>query len=156
MSSQDSGQVADNPHAALHQHVGRIIAALRDRLVDLSRRNRLLNYRHSESSNTHIRIVDHSLPDLIEAVSSNRRLEFRALPEPVRALDDEDTDEFKSAYETARLSDPEYLEAVQRLDDQGSDDPDNQSSIDQALGDQVRSQLGFHLRKSQDELRLQQ
>ena len=48
-----------------NQHVSRLLAAFRDRLIDLTRRNRLINYRHSESSNTHIRIIDCGLNDLV-------------------------------------------------------------------------------------------
>ena len=102
-----------------NQHVSRLLAAFRDRLIDLTRKNRLINYRHSESSNTHIRIIDCGLNDLVSEIKLGRQLEFTDLPHPTRPLDDEDSSEFRAAYESAALSDPEFLEQVQRLNLEG-------------------------------------
>ena len=52
----------DEAENLLHQR----LAGLRDRLLDLSNRNRLLSFKHSERSRTHIRIID-ELPDVLFA-----------------------------------------------------------------------------------------
>ena len=126
-----------------NQHVTRLLAAYREKLVDLTRRNRLLNYRHSESSNTHIRIVDCGLDQLVREIERGNRLEFTALPDPSAGLGDEDTAEFRAAYESASLSDPEYLEDVQTQNVEGTDDPEAYAAIERSLRDRVRTQLGL-------------
>lgn len=55
---------------------------LRTRLLDLSARNRLLNYRHGRMGN--LRIID-ELPDqLYELLLSEEELRFLPVPEPTR------------------------------------------------------------------------
>lgn len=68
----EPGAAGPNPN----EHITRLIAAFRDRLIDLSRRNRLLNFRHSETSNTHLRLVNCGLNDVLAALTGNRSLEF--------------------------------------------------------------------------------
>ena len=54
----------------------------RRRLLDLTNRNRLLNFRHSDSSRTHIRVID-ELPEILhETLGSGRALTFRPVAEP--------------------------------------------------------------------------
>lgn len=130
-----------------NQHVPRLLAAFRERLIDLTRRNRLINYRHSESSNTHVRIVDCGLNDLIGEIIQGTQLEFTALPEATAVLDDEGGSEFRAAFESAALSDPEYLDRVQRQNMDGSSDPEFQAKIERSLKDRVRTQLSLPSRQ---------
>jgi len=58
------------------------LKGLRDKLLDLSNRNRLLSFKHSERSRTHIRLID-ELPDVLFAkLKDGQKLRFKALPEP--------------------------------------------------------------------------
>ena len=125
------------------EHLSRLIATFRERLIDLSRSNRLINYRHSESSNTHIRIINCGLNDLVGAIDSGRSLEFDALTYSDSDSDDEDTPEFKAEFEAAILSDPEYLENVHSQNLEGSDDPEAQSQFERALKNRIRTKLGL-------------
>ena len=36
----------------------KVLGALREKLLDLTRRNRTLNYKHSDRARTHIRVID--------------------------------------------------------------------------------------------------
>ena len=124
-------------------HISRLLSAFRDKLIDLTRRNRLINYRHSESSNTHIRIINCGLNDLAEASISGRQLEFVALPDPPAQTGDIESPEFQAAYEIAVLSDQEYLDQIRILNAEGSSDPDLLSQLEGSLKDRIRMQLGM-------------
>ena len=61
----------------------------RRRLLDLTNRNRLLNFRHSDSSRTHIRVID-ELPEVLhETLGSGRALTFRPVAEPAASSEDQ-------------------------------------------------------------------
>src|SRR3990172_9816790 len=66
-----------NPSSALLS-----LENLRTRLLDLTARNRLLNYRHGQKGN--LRIID-ELPDYLhELLLSEEELRFLSVPEPKR------------------------------------------------------------------------
>jgi len=46
------------------------IAKAREKLIDLSLRNGMLNYRHSETSSRHVRIVDEKREQIVESLAS--------------------------------------------------------------------------------------
>ncbi len=70
------------------------LAGLRKKLLDLTNRNRLLSFKHSERSRTHVRIID-ELPDvLFSKLKDGEKLTFGSLPEPESRPLDEETDEF--------------------------------------------------------------
>ena len=55
---------------------------LRKRLLDISARNRLLNFRHTKTAS--LRVVD-ELPDqLVDMLLSDKEMSFKAVPEPSR------------------------------------------------------------------------
>ncbi|MCC6526068.1 MAG: DUF4011 domain-containing protein, partial [Polyangiaceae bacterium] len=54
----------------------------RRRLLDLSNRNRLLNFKHSNRARTHIRVIDEQPEFLYRTIVEGRTLAFRAVPEP--------------------------------------------------------------------------
>ena len=55
---------------------------LRNRLLDLSARNRLLNFRHTKTGS--LRVVDELPNQLIETLLSDEKMSFKAVPEPTR------------------------------------------------------------------------
>ena len=58
------------------------LEGLRKNLLDLSNRNRLLSFKHSERARTHVRVID-ELPDtLYQRLTDGQRLLFKSLPEP--------------------------------------------------------------------------
>lgn len=118
------------------------IAELRDRLIDKSNRNRLVNFRFSDRSRTHVRVID-ELPDcLCSALIDGKRLTFTALPELQDEPQDEKSDAFLAALRTVRLNDEIYLNALKELGEEG-DDTAIVQRIERELKDRVRTQLGL-------------
>ena len=90
--------------------VSQYLETLRLRLLDLSGRNRLLNFNFSERSRTQVRLVD-KLPNQIF-----RKLEegitIASLPKHSEHPADEDDDTFHLRLETLRDADEQYIAAV--------------------------------------------
>ena len=118
------------------------IGDLRMRLLDLTNRNALLNFRHSEKALTHVRIID-ELPDfLFGALVDGKKLTFLPLPESDDEPHDEKTEEFQTYFREATLTDEKYLEGVAELIDK-DDSFDDLAVIERALKDRVRERLGM-------------
>lgn len=96
--------------------VSQEIATLRDKLIDLSKRNRLINFRHAERGATFVRVVD-EIPDVLYSKSRDGKMGFDPLPQPDLPRQDENTESFQRAWETARLTDEQYLSEIQDLGD---------------------------------------
>ena len=62
------GEGAGDPSAVAHsanrEFTEKVLGALREKLLDLTRRNRTLNYKHSDRARTHIRVID-EIPDYL-------------------------------------------------------------------------------------------
>lgn len=87
------------------------IERLKKKLLDLSLRNRLLNFRHSSTARNHVRLVD-EVPELVfEKLLGGAGLRFRAIDLPELEPEDERTQAFRNALSHARDQDPEYLAA---------------------------------------------
>lgn len=128
----------DDNQKLLHQR----LVGLREKLLDLSNRNRLLSFKHSDRSRTHIRIID-ELPDVLFAkLRDGEKLTFEALPEPESKPLDEEADEFLLALEAARATDEEYRRAIRALAE-AENQPQRESEIERALHDRVREWLGM-------------
>lgn len=77
---------ADDAPPAVHDDVtaatASSLAQLRDRLLDLSSRNRLLSFRHHAGARSHIRIIDEHPQELFRRLRRDKPLTFRPLPPP--------------------------------------------------------------------------
>lgn len=67
----------------------------REKLIDLSMRNAMLNFRHSETSAKHVRVVDEDLAVLIGALASGKSLDVIPIPPVEQVPRDEETDDFE-------------------------------------------------------------
>src|ERR1700692_1859958 len=106
--------------SALIELIRRKIEKLRPKLLDLTRRNPLLSAPVSLRSNALVRVVD-ELPDgLFKKLTEGMTLQFNPLPPLNADPRDEQTRAFLDALQNARLTDPTYLEALDRASD-GSD-----------------------------------
>jgi hypothetical protein len=132
--------VPDARLAARRAETKKSTEELRKRLLDLSNRNRLLNFRFSDCSRTHVRVID-ELPDILYSkLVDGKRLTVAALPEPQDEPQDETSQEFLAAFQTARLSDEIYISALKELDEEG-DDASAVQRIERDLKDRGRAQL---------------
>lgn len=117
------------------------IAALRAKLIDLSRRSPLISFKHGARSASQLRIVD-ELPDLLFEALSERGMGFEALPGEEKTPPDEQTPQFSIAYERARLVDEEFRAATAELSDEETDSRAWQDA-ERALRARVREDLGL-------------
>ena len=117
------------------------IASLRKKLIDLSKKNPLINFRHSSRGASHLRFVDER-PDLIYGHLVDGSVGFEPLPGEEITPPDEQTAEFRIAYERARLTDEEFLETTQKL---GEDEGEARAlqEAERRLRSRVREQLGL-------------
>ncbi len=126
----------------------------RAKLLDTSRRNNLIAFRHSEKSRQHIRVVD-ELPDFLYGnFLEGKTLTFRALPEEDQTPPEEKTPEFLRLLEQAQLTDPDYIEAVDAADEDedGERAPDKIKKLEQALRHKIREKLELPFWKEQKSL----
>lgn len=117
--------IADNHYIAPNSPQARAaqvkIAELRQRLLDLSNRNKLINFKHTSKGGRQIRVVGEWLPKLYAVLDGDKAVEFTALPPLPDEPEDEQQPEFVSALEVAFLTDKAYLKAVEKLEDEPDD-----------------------------------
>jgi hypothetical protein len=108
----------DSPQAKMAKDK---IEQLRQQLLDLSSRNRFLNFRHAARGGRFVRIVDESLADMFSHVASGKQFELVSVPAPEAAPDDENTPEFRAALDEALLTDRVYRRKVTALEETAGD-----------------------------------
>lgn len=124
------------------------IRKLRSKLLDTSKKNRLISFRHSERSRQHIRVID-ELPDvLFESLLQGKSLTFKSLPEPDYNPSDEKDPEFMMAVETAKREDEEYIKKMKELDEKGEGSSKKALELERELKDRIREKLGWSKRKT--------
>jgi very-short-patch-repair endonuclease len=136
----------DDPRA---QYAKEQIANLRTRLLDLTARNPLLNYRFSERARGQVRVID-ELPDQLFAyLNGSKTMWFKPLDVPVEEPKDEHSDDFQISLDVARLDDQSYLDALNELGEENPEDP-RFYRIERELKDRVRESLGLPPRPDRD------
>ena len=126
---------------------------LRIKLLDLSKRNRMLNYPLGARSRRHVQIVDAMLDEAYSNLlkgESSLRIAF--LDEPEGTPQDERTVEFMDAFEHAKVSDVEHLTAMEGLIAAGRDDEIAVERLERDLRDRLRSTLGLPTRPKRAEI----
>jgi len=129
----------------------KLLADLRLRLLDLSNKNRLLNYKFSERARSHVRVID-ELPDQLHTkLVQGKSLTFAALPPPDETPQDEELPLFQMALETALMSDEQYKKEMSALEDE---DETSQMGYkaERELRDRVRKSLGMPARTTKETL----
>lgn len=113
----------------------------RSKLLDLSSRNPLVNFRHSERSRSHVRLVNEIPEILFSKLEAGRELSFEALPDPVLIPDDESGSWFETALRKARRSDENYQEALTKLGPSPSER--QKRKLERQLRDRLRVEHGL-------------
>ncbi len=126
---------------------------LRVKLLDLSQKNRMLNYSLGARSRRHIQIIDTTLEDVYgKLVGEEGKLRIAFLPEPEDRLPEETTEDFLSALQHAKVSDIDYLTRLDALEREGRDDEIELATLERQLRDRVRAQLGLPPRPSRADI----
>ena len=68
------------------------IKKFQDKLLDLSAKNKLLNFEFKETARTQIRIINDSPDRIFQRLSDGKRLGLQTLPEPDSTPPDENTE----------------------------------------------------------------
>lgn len=105
----NSDFTGEHRHSAdfFHGDVERGLERMRRRLLDLTNRNRLLNFRHTKRSS--LRVVDEVPDQLFELLIDGKELLFRPVPEPLRRdwipvdIDEQEADQAPEPDEPAEL-----------------------------------------------------
>ena len=115
----------------------------KDKLMDLSKRNKMINSNFQSSSKTHFRIID-EIPDLLYEKLLKDEMEFIPLPPLDSEPTDENTPEFKKEVFIATKTDQEYIENIQAIEQKQEDSlNEDQKKILRQLKDRVRIKLGM-------------
>ena len=97
----------------LHEYLVGRISALRDELIDISKDNPLIAFKHSERAAGYIRVVDERPGCLFKSLQVGE-IQFEPLPDPHEQPTDEKTADFQIALEAAGLTNSDYLAACNR------------------------------------------
>lgn len=119
--------------------IGRVIQELRQRLIDTSKRNPLVNFRHPTRSKRMIRVIDEVPALTFDKLTAGTPLRFTPVPDPELHPADENTPEFKKHLAEARKTDPLYLEAIATADPRIK--PTANYEIERPLRDRLRAKL---------------
>ena len=134
------------------EHHQRLFEQLRTKLLDLSRRNPMLNYRHRVGSRRQLRIVDCDLETVLaELAAKQGELPIEALPEPDDIPSDERTASFLAALGQAKAMDLEYLTRLQALDAVARQDDAALAGLERWLREHVRQRLGLPPRPNRNQ-----
>ena len=121
--------------------VRQVIQQYRTKLLDLTNRNPLISFKHSERSRNHIRVIDEIPEILFNKLATGRELSFTSLPDPELTPEDESTPIFLHQLRRAKSEDPAYKAAVAELGPNPS--VRQRNKVERAFRDRVRSILGL-------------
>lgn len=118
-----------------------VIQKYRTKLLDLTNRNPLISFRHSERSRSHIRLIDEIPEILFKKLADGRSLRFEPLPDPELVPPEENSPQFKDRVRTAESEDQAYQQAVAELGPNAS--PRQINKIKRELRNRIRTELGW-------------
>ena len=120
---------------------GMAIDELRRRLLDLTLSNQLLNFRLSDKSKKHIRLVDEVPSVLVQRMGKGGRMVFAPVPLPDVEPEDERTAAFREFLDLAKACDEEWLAAKAALGPRAR--RKEVSALERKLRDRCRAELGM-------------
>jgi very-short-patch-repair endonuclease len=157
-NSSTSGKKA-RPGEAASSEVSRLTELyeqMRRKLLDLTRRNPMLNYSLGPRVSKQLQFVDRIPESIFGLLAEQTAMTLLPLPEPESIPLDERTEGFLAALEHAKVSDLEYLEALTELETKGEDDEYRLSVLERQLRDRVRNKLGLRPRRDLKEINIPQ
>ena len=131
----------ETSQASTDVFVRSVVQEYRTKLLDLTSRNPLISFRHSERSRSHIRIINEIPEKLFNKLVAGRELSFKPLPDPQLTPRDEDTPFFASSLRRAKAEDRAYRETLAELGPNAS--ARQKQKVDRELRNRVRAKLGL-------------
>ena len=123
---------------------------LRERLIDRSRRNRLLSFRHSSRASL-IRIVDEVPERVLAQLRDDVRFRFRALPALGIEPEDERTPEFQAEVQRGRLEET-FRTEMANIDSDDTSAAAAEARLERDLRDRIRTKLKLPRRPLQRDI----
>ena len=121
-----------------------VYGRLRLKLLDLSKKNRMLNYNLGSRSKRHLQIVDEVMDEIYKKLAGDdATLRIEPLEEPEDIPPEEKTEEFIAALEHAKVSHLEYLTKLEALESAGRDDEVALAKLERELRDHIRGEFEF-------------
>ena len=113
------------------------IKKFQDKLLDLSAKNKLLNFKFKENDRKQIRIINDSPDRIYKRLNEGRKLGLQTLPEPDGTPPDENSEQFQQMLIEMRSTDEQYQSAIANDDES----PEKLQAIERLLRDKVRAKL---------------
>jgi very-short-patch-repair endonuclease len=143
--------VLDEPNEELR--LAGVYERLRLKLLDLSKKNRMLNYSLGTRSKRHLQLVDEVMEEVYRKLASeDASLRIDPLDEPDDIPPEERTEEFVAALEHAKVSNLEYLTKLQALESAGRDDELALAKLERELRGHIRSEFELPPRPKKAEI----
>jgi very-short-patch-repair endonuclease len=118
-----------------------VVEGYRKKLLDLTSRNPLISFKHSERSRSHLRVI-HEIPEvLFNKLAGGDELTFSPLPDPDLIPQDENSPIFNIVLRKAKTEDQAYREAMAELGPNPS--ARQKQRIERDIRNRVRAKLGW-------------
>src|SRR5579864_7265630 len=138
---QSTSATAEAVQAITGSFVRNTLQQYRAKLLDLSSRNPLISFRHSERSRSHLRVI-HEAPELLfSKLQNGKQLSFDAVPEPVLIPEDEEATRFQNAFRELKRTNEEFAAKTAELGPSPS--VRQKRRMERTFRDLVRQQLGM-------------
>lgn len=123
------------------------IQSARKKLLDLSMRNSLLNFKHSEKAQNQMRFVNTSLDFVFKSLLDGKDFQIHPLEQPPFEQKDEDTASFENAFALAQETDEDYLKQLKELEESPdtSERTKKQELLERELKNKVRKTLNLSI-----------
>lgn len=121
----------------------KVIEKFRVELLDLTKRNNLISFKHSNKSTKQIRVVDEVISNLFDKLISEEELSFNPISVQDNIPEDEKTPIFEQKLEELKLTDEEYHAKKLSLPKEPSER--EYLRLDLWLRDKTRASLGMKM-----------
>lgn len=118
-----------------------IVQQDRTKLLDLTSRNPLISFKHSERSRSHFRVIEEIPEKLFTKLVAGKDLSFKPLPDPELTPRSEDASIFVDLLRQTKSEDRAYKEALSELGPNAS--ARQKQRIEREIRNRVRAKLGL-------------
>jgi very-short-patch-repair endonuclease len=118
-----------------------IVQLDRTKLLDLTSRNPLISFKHSERSRSHIRVIEEIPERLFNKLVSGKDLSFKPLPDPELTPRSEEASIFENLLRRTKSEDRAYTEALSELGPNAS--TRQKQRLEREIRNRVRAKLGL-------------
>ena len=124
------------------------LAKFKERLLDLTARNRLLNSNFQARTTNLFRVIDELPDELYQTLIAGKKMYFKSLPPLEDDPKDESTKTFLEQLEIKRSTDEDYLRVLEKIENEEVDDANQADEIAlRKLKDSLRRELEMAPRK---------